>query len=99
MTDLKFDEYKKSLIGKKVIWGGWVDDVSKSTFLGVRFVARVDNENPATVSYTTPDFNLYISETQAKALKKGQKVRFIGTIDDFSEFIKLTVRFKQVKFL
>ncbi|MBM4047085.1 MAG: hypothetical protein FJ279_18440 [Planctomycetes bacterium] len=77
MTSVQWEEYTKNLQGKTITWTGWVEDVKK-TFTG-KYKCLVDMD-PPTDQMSVYDVTFRLSESEAKGLKKDDKIRFKGTI-------------------
>jgi len=77
MTDIQFEEYAKSLKGKRVRWKGYVEDVTEKFFGGYKVLVDMDSPNdPISVQDVTFD----VSKEQAISLTKDDKIEFEGTI-------------------
>lgn len=80
-TKLHTKEYWKSVKGQEVTWRGEVVDVDGGSSQAKLYVA--DKSRPLYKGYNV----IVITGDVAKALtiKKGQKVRFKGTLDDYDQ--------------
>lgn len=77
MTDLQFEEYTKSLKGKRVRWNGYVEDVKEKLFGGYEVLIDMDNPNePLSVQ----DITFNTPKEQAVSLQKDSPIHFEGTI-------------------
>jgi hypothetical protein len=72
LSATELNDYSRTLAGTRVRWKGKVLDTDRD---GTVYVLV----NPATVS--TPDAQFKLSGHAAQALKKGQEIRFTGTIE------------------
>lgn len=91
MTDVQFEDYAKSLVGKKVKWSGYVVDVEKA-FLG-DYKISITMEYPTSSGWGEgidalqeqgmkwfPDVSFELPKNEASRLEKKQEVEFIGLI-------------------
>ncbi len=77
MTDLQFEEYAKTLKGKRIQWGGYVEEVKEKFFGGYEVLVDMDHPNePLSVQ----DVSFDVPKEQAMALRKDSPVQFEGTI-------------------
>lgn len=76
-TDVHWQKIKNTYVGERVIWEGWVVDVSGTgRFLDV----AIDMEQPGE-GWSIQDVYLgNVPSAQALALRKNQRVRFTGRI-------------------
>lgn len=95
MTDLQFEEYAKTLIGKRVGWSGYVEDV-KQKFLG-GYEVWIDMDSPDEL-FSVQDITFEVSREQALSLKKDSRIKFVGTISFVMNlFTSLQISLDQVK--
>ena len=76
-TDAQWNRYGDSLVGKRVSWTGWVDEVDEKLFGG--FDLWVDMDSPADIG-SVQDVTLPIANDLALKLEKGQRVQVVGII-------------------
>jgi len=100
LTEVQFEEWEKSLLGRKVRWTGQVVDV-KRRYAGYEVVMDLTPED-----YWKEDVSAYFSEEEKDKvlkLKKGQQVEFVATIAgigrEFGSWGKVTVELKDVEFV
>jgi len=106
LTEVQFEEWKKSLLGKKVRWTGRIVEVRKG-YVGeveagkgyMGYEVMIDLSPRTLGEDVIVDFP---EEEKDKVLrlKKGQQVEFLGTIEDiYSTWGSITVELKDVEFV
>lgn len=89
-TELQFDEYAKTLIGHRIKWHGWIENVDSKIFGG--YVTYIDMDAPNSISIQDVSFD--VSQKLALSLQKGKKITFTGdieTIDDILTSCQVTL--------
>ncbi|MBN1981480.1 MAG: zinc ribbon domain-containing protein [Chitinivibrionales bacterium] len=81
MTEAQFNIYTKSLVGTRVVWSGWVDDVDEKLLGGYRLL--VDMDGPSS-PLRIKDVTIPIADTIATKFNKNERITFEATIDRIS---------------
>lgn len=87
LTDLQRRKIIQPYIGKKVIWQGWVYDVTEQKN---RYICQVDMDPPKTL-FSVSEFDIQIDENLAMQLNKGQVVYVAGVIQKIESGMFFTV--------
>lgn len=83
-TDAQWNRYSETLVGKRVAWTGWVEEVNERVFGG--YDLWVDMDSPGQV-VSVQDVTLSVSEGIALQLQKDQRVHVVGIIDSVSNIL------------
>lgn len=95
MTDAQFDEYKEKIIGKKVIWNGYIEEVEKNSFSD-NYKVWVDNESPDVAMSVQDCYLTDIPKEKALSLAKDDYIKFKGKIDSVTKFMGISVSLDEV---
>lgn len=93
MTDLQFDEFAKGIQGKRIVWTGWVCDVSEGFFGG--YDCSVDMDDPS-VNFSVQDLTFSLSKSDALQLKKDQKIKFAGKLSRIQKLMGLMIEISEI---
>ena len=80
MTDAQWDNYRKPLVGLRIRWTGWVEEVTDTG----RIYIDMDSPDDA---WSTSDVNFRIPEEDVLIYNKDQQVTFEGDIDSVSSLL------------
>lgn len=95
MTDLQFEEYVKTLIGKRIRWGGYVEDVKEKFFGGYEVLVDMDSPNDL---ISVQDVTFEVSKEQALSFNKDSRIKFEGTISSVLDILtSLQISLDKVK--
>lgn len=99
-TDVQFKQLRGELVGKKVTWSGYVDDVKEKWFSG--FAVQVDMDPPETF-LSVYEVTLAVGsdmEDFVGTLTKGKQIKFRGRITSIRKLLgKLIINIEDVTFL
>lgn len=79
LTDAQWDEYRKELLGLRVQWSGWVEEVKSNGEI------QVDMDSPNTV-FSTADVYIRVPASEATKYNLDQKIKFVGDIQSVTSF-------------
>lgn len=98
MTDLQWEEYAKSIKGKRIRWSGYVEEVKSKFFGGYQVLVDMD---PPHDKMSVQDVYLdKVTKEQALSLEKDNPIEFEGTISSaISVLGSLQISLKDVKII
>ena len=82
MTSFQFEEYVKSIIGKQVRWGGYVQEVKSDTHDSA--IVYIDMDNPNKNDFSMPELRFPVSKEAALKMKKGGRIYISGNIKNLT---------------
>jgi hypothetical protein len=94
MTSAQFDAFMNPLLGSRVYWKGWVNDVEAAVAGQCKVLINMDN--PAN-GYSCYDVVIYLPDYKAMKLKLKEPITFNGKIEKVSKFIGATVTLSDVQ--
>lgn len=84
LTDLQFEEYAKTLTGKKVQWKGRVLEVEKKMFGGYEILVDMDKRG----AFSVQDVYIPVTKEVAIGINKGDTIKFQGEIKSVLEILE-----------
>jgi len=100
LMDAQFKEWRVYLLGKRVLWQGWVENVKKEWYGSYTIFVEMDEISTASAEY---DVSIVLSSNQkdlALGLQKGMEIKFKGNIYDISKTSgRLVVIIKNVELI
>lgn len=94
VTTAQFEAYVAPLIGSRVYWKGWVNDVEAAVAGQCKVLINMDN--PAN-GYSCYDVVVYLPDYKAMKLKPKEPITFNGKIEKISKFMGATVYLSDVQ--
>lgn len=88
-TDLQFEEYARSLKGKRIRWRGYVEEVREKMFGGYEVWIDMD---PPHAPLSVQDVTFAVPKAQALRLDKDDSLLFEGTIARVGSLLGATVQ-------
>lgn len=93
-TTAQFEAYVKPLIGSRVYWKGWVNDVEAAVAGQCKVLINMDN--PAN-GYSCYDVVVYLPDYKAMKLKPKEPITFNGKIEKVTKLFGATVYLSDVQ--
>jgi biopolymer transport protein ExbD len=98
MTDVQFKKYGEGLVGKKVIWSGYVVDVKKQ-MLSDNYQVYIDMDSPDDFMSVQEVYLKNITEEEAINLRKKQLIKFKGRIKQVADIMTAQITLEEVELL